>query len=40
MKGMATHLSMLTLENPMDRGVSQATVRGVTKELELDLVTK
>ena len=30
-EGMATHSSILGLENPMDRGVWQATVRGVAK---------
>ena len=30
-KEMATHSSILALENPMDRGVWQATVHGVTK---------
>ena len=30
-EGMATHSSVLGLENPMDRGAWQATVHGVTK---------
>jgi len=30
-KGMAIHSSISYLENPMDRGVWQATVRGVAK---------
>ena len=30
-KGMATHSSILVLENCMDRGTWQATVHGVTK---------
>ena len=30
-KGMATHSSILCLENSMDRGAWQATVRGVTE---------
>ena len=30
-EGMATHSSTLALENPMDRGVWQATVHGVAK---------
>ena len=30
-EGMATHSSILGLENPMDRGVWWATVHGVTK---------
>ena len=30
-KEMATHYSILGLENPMDRGAWWATVRGVTK---------
>ena len=30
-KGMATHSGILAWENPMDRGVWQATVHGVTK---------
>ena len=29
-EGMATHSSILALENPMDRGTSWATVHGVT----------
>ena len=33
-KGMATH-SGSCLENPMDRGAWQATVHGVTKELDM-----
>jgi len=32
-KGMATHSSILTMGNPMDRGAWQATVHGVAKEL-------
>ena len=28
-KGMATHSSIFTLENPIDRGAWQATVHGV-----------
>ena len=30
-EGMATHSSVLHLENPMDRGAWQARVLGVTK---------
>ena len=30
-KGMATHSSILTWKNPMDRGAWCATVRGITK---------
>ena len=30
-KEMAIHSSILALENPMDRGVWQATVHGVTR---------
>ena len=30
-EGMATHSSILGLENPMDRGIWQARVHGVTK---------
>ena len=30
-KGMATHSSILGLENPMDRGAWWATVRGIEK---------
>ena len=30
-KGIATHSSILCLENPMDRGAWQATVHGVAK---------
>ena len=30
-EGMATHSSMLVLENPMDRGAWRATVYGVTQ---------
>ena len=30
-EGLATHSSILCLENPMDRGAWQATVHGVTK---------
>ena len=33
-KKMATHASILALENPMDRGAWRATVHGVTKELD------
>ena len=36
---MAIHSSILALENPMDRGVWQATVHGVTR-VRHDLVTK
>ena len=34
-KKMATHTSILALENPMDRGAWRATVHGVTKELDM-----
>ena len=34
-KKMATHASILALENPMDRGAWRATVYGVTKELDM-----
>ena len=30
-EGMATHSSIIAWRNPMDRGVWQATVHGVTK---------
>ena len=30
-EGMATHSSILSVKNPMDRGVWWATVLGVTK---------
>ena len=30
-KGMATHSSILSMENPMDRGAWRATVHGVAK---------
>ena len=30
-EGMATHSSILALQNPMDRGAWQATAHGVTK---------
>ena len=30
-KGMVTHSSILVWKNPMDRGIWQATVRGVAK---------
>ena len=30
-KGMATHSSILCLENSMDRGAWQATVHGIAK---------
>ena len=33
---MATHSSILTWENSMDRGVWQATVHGVEKESDYD----
>ena len=32
---MATYCSILAWENPMDRGAWQATVYGVTKELDM-----
>ena len=38
-KEMAIHSSILALENPMDRGVWQATVHGVTR-VGHDLATK
>ena len=34
-KGMATHFSILGLENPMNKGAWWATVHGVTKELDM-----
>ena len=39
-KEMATHSSILSWENPMDRGVYLATVHRVTKRVEYDLGTK
>ena len=33
-KEMATHSSIFALGDPKDRGILQATVRGVAKELE------
>ena len=36
---MATHSSILAVENPMDRGAWQATVHGVARVVH-DLVTK
>ena len=33
-KEMATHSSILTWKNPMDRAAWQATVHGVAKELD------
>jgi len=38
-KEMATHSSILAVENPMDRGAWQATVHGVAR-VEHDLATK
>ena len=32
-KGMATHSSILAWRIPMDRGIWQATVHGITKSL-------
>ena len=32
-KGMATHFSILDWRIPMDRGIWQATVHGITKSL-------
>ena len=34
-KEMATHSSILAWENLMDRGTWQATLQGVTKELDM-----
>ena len=34
-KEMATHFSILGLENPMDRGAWRATVHGVAKESDM-----
>ena len=34
-KDMATHSSILAWENLMDRGTWQATLQGVTKELDM-----
>ena len=39
-KEMAAHSSILSWENPMDRGAYQATVYRVTKRVEHDLGTK
>ena len=39
-EGNGNPLEYSCLGNPMDRGVLQAIVRGVTKVLDLDLVTK
>ena len=33
-KKFATHSSILALGNPMDRGAWQATVHGITEELD------
>ena len=33
-KGMATHSSILAWENPINRGACQATVHGVTKDVD------
>ena len=35
-KEMATHSSIFAMGNPMDRGVWQATVRGVIKESDMN----
>ena len=39
-KEMAAHSSILSWENPMDRGAYQATVYRVTKRVKHDLGTK
>ena len=36
---MATHTSILVLENPMDRGAWWATAHGVKKELNMTQIT-